>query len=226
MAPVWPQRSAVARLIAAVRFPKRSASSTVKVQPVAAESARQMFSRRVRDVKMQMPSESSKARRPRSPATYLATCSPSNGLMRAGWPTSVGCTGLPVSIVAVEDVHVSSISSQRARWSWPRGGALDALRQHVAEPFATADHLQQAARALDVAPLELEAQLRAGDVALFLALHDPAAEPAPLVHVDARLVALGVEPGDPVAIGRADRPAAAGPALVLGLVDDLAFLVA
>src|SRR5215831_5541405 len=105
-------------------------------------------------------------------------------------------------------------------------GALDALGQHVTEPFAAADHLEQTPGALDVAPLELEAQLLAGDVALLLALHDPAAQPAPLVHVDARLVALGVEPGDTVAIGRADRPAAARPALVLGLVDDLAFLVA
>ena len=72
---------------------------------------------------MQMPSESSKLRRPLSPATYRATCSPSNGLIRAGCPISVGCTGLPVSIVAVDDVHVSSISSHRARWSWPRGVA-------------------------------------------------------------------------------------------------------
>src|SRR5215470_8920516 len=103
-------------------------------------------------------------------------------------------------------------------------GALDALGQHVTEPFAAADHLEQTPGALDVAPLELEAQLLAGDVALLLALHDPAAQPAPLVDVHAHLVALGVEPGDAVAVRRADRPAAAGPAFVLGLVDDLPLL--
>src|SRR5206468_831469 len=86
-------------------------------------------------------------------------------------------------------------------------------------------HLQQTMGALDVTPLELEAELLAGDIALLLAFHDPAAEPAPLVDVDAGAVALGVEPGDAVAVGRADRPAAAGPAFVLGLVDDLALLV-
>ncbi len=122
MAPVWPQRSAVARLMAAVRRPNRRASSTVKVQPVAAERARQMLSSRVRDVKIQMPSESSKLRRPRSPATYLATCSPSKGLTRAGCPISVGCTGFPVSIVAVDDVQVSSIFSHCARMAWPFAG--------------------------------------------------------------------------------------------------------
>ena len=78
---------------------------------------------RVRVVKMQTPSESSKCRRPRMPATIFATCSPSYGLMRAGRPSSVGCTGLPVSIVASAEVQVSSISSQRLRWSWPRGTA-------------------------------------------------------------------------------------------------------
>src|SRR5947199_357454 len=51
---------------------------------------------------MQMPSESSNARRPRQPATSLATSTPSNGLMRAGSPSSVWWTGLPVSIVAVQ----------------------------------------------------------------------------------------------------------------------------
>src|SRR5207245_6792004 len=106
-----------------------------------------------------------------------------------------------------------------------RGRALDALGQDVAEAFAAADHLRQLVGTLDVAPLELEAELLAGDVALLLAFHDPAAEPAPLVDVDTRLVALGVEPGDAVTVGRADRPAAAGPALVLGLFDDIALLV-
>src|SRR5207237_1929076 len=106
------------------------------------------------------------------------------------------------------------------------GGALDALGQDVAEAFAAADHLKQLVGTLDVAPLELEAELLAGDVALLLAFHDPAAEPAPLVDVDTRLVALGIEPGHAVAVGGADRPAASGPALVLGLVDDLSLLVA
>src|SRR6266403_6217330 len=106
------------------------------------------------------------------------------------------------------------------------GGALDTLGEDIAEAFAATHHLKQTMRALDVAPLELEAELLAGDVPLLLTLHDPAAEPAPLVDVDTRLVALGVEPGDAVAVGRADRPATARPALVLGLVDDLALLVA
>src|SRR5262249_42406625 len=104
------------------------------------------------------------------------------------------------------------------------GGALDAVGEEIAEAFAAAHHPEQPLRALDVAPLELEAELFAGDVALLLTLHDPAAEPAPLVDVDARLVALGVEPGDAVTVRRADRPAAAGPAFVLGLVDDLPLL--
>src|SRR5262249_54198640 len=105
------------------------------------------------------------------------------------------------------------------------GGALDALGQDVAEAFAAADHLQEATRALDVSPLQLEAELLAGDVPLPAPSHAPAAEPAPLVDVHAGLVALGVEPGDAVAIGSTDRPAAAGPAFVFGLVDDLAFLI-
>ena len=53
----------------------------------------------------------------------FATASGSKGLMRAGIPNSVGCTGGPVSSVPVLPVAVSSISSQRARWSWPRGDA-------------------------------------------------------------------------------------------------------
>src|SRR5262245_7158793 len=104
------------------------------------------------------------------------------------------------------------------------GRAPDALGEDVAEALATAHHPEQPLRALDVAPLELEAELLASDVALLLTLHHPPAEPAPLVDVDARLVALGVEPGDAVAVGCADRPPAAGPALVLGLVDDLPLL--
>src|SRR4030095_13211276 len=104
------------------------------------------------------------------------------------------------------------------------GGPLDAVGEEVAEAFAAAHHPEQALRALDVAPLELEAELLPGDVALLLALHDPAAEPAPLVDVDARLVALGVEPRDAVALRRAARPPAAGQALVLGLADNLPLL--
>src|SRR5262249_61707881 len=87
-----------------------------------------------------------------------------------------------------------------------------------------ATHPEAPLRALDVPPFELEAELLASEVALLLTLHHPAAEPAPLVDVDARLVALGVEPGDAVAVRCADRPAAAGPALVLGLVDELPLL--
>src|SRR5262245_12931627 len=135
---------------------------------------------------------------------------------------------LPARTVVVAARRRALLDVDRAVLGRPAellGGAFDALGQHGAEPFAATDHLEQAAGALDVTPLELEAELLASDVALLLTLHDPAAQPAPLVHVDARLVALGVEPGDTVAIGGADCPAAAGPALVLGLVDDLALLV-
>src|SRR5262249_44131162 len=105
------------------------------------------------------------------------------------------------------------------------GGALDPLGQEVAEALAAAHQLEQPACALDVAPLELEAELLASDVALLLAFHDPAAEPAPLVDVDTRLVTLGVEPGDAVVVGRTDCPAAARPTFIFGLVDDLALPV-
>src|SRR5438093_6739472 len=106
------------------------------------------------------------------------------------------------------------------------GGPLDALGEDIAEAFAAAHHPEQTVRALDIAPLELEAELLPGDVALLLALHDPTAEPAPFVDVHAGLVTFGVEPRDAVAVGRADRPAATRPALVLGLVDDLPLLSA
>ena len=47
--------------------------------------------------------------------TSLATCSPSNGLMRPGAPTSVWKVGLALSMVPLDEVQVSSISSQRPR---------------------------------------------------------------------------------------------------------------
>ena len=50
----------------------------------------------------------------------FATSSPLKGLIRAGSPSSVTWTGTPLSSVPVEPVHVSSISSQRLRWSWPK----------------------------------------------------------------------------------------------------------
>ena len=87
----------------------------VYVQPVAAESTRARFSIFVRNVNEQPPSESSKCRRPRMPPVSLATCSPSNGWIRAGRPISVWNVGLALSIVPFEEVHVSSISSQRPR---------------------------------------------------------------------------------------------------------------
>src|SRR5882724_1820765 len=104
------------------------------------------------------------------------------------------------------------------------GGALDALGQEVPQPLPATDHLKETVGALDVAPLELDAELLAGDAALLLALHDPAAEPTPLVDVHARAVALAVEPRHAVAVGRTDRPSAAGPAFVLRLIDDRALL--
>src|SRR5262249_35904546 len=55
--------------------------------------------------------------------TSLATSSPLKGLMRPGWPNSVLWGGFAFSIVPVEEVHVSSISSHRPRWSCPRGDA-------------------------------------------------------------------------------------------------------
>src|SRR5205807_2584115 len=101
-------------------FPSHSDPRALQV---AGRSARQRFPSRVRVVKMQMPREPSKPRRPPRPATIFATATPSKGSTRAGTPTSVGCTGLPVFKVLVPEVIVSSISCQRARWSWPRGTA-------------------------------------------------------------------------------------------------------
>jgi len=70
---------------------------------------------RVRNVKMQPPSESSKCFRPRMPPTMRATSSPLKGLMRPGSPISVWCVAFALSMVPLEDVQVSSISSQRPR---------------------------------------------------------------------------------------------------------------
>ncbi len=103
---------------------------------------------------------------------------------------------------------------------------LYALGEHGAEALAVRDHLEQPSGALGVAPLELEAELLPGDVALLLALHHPPAHPAELVDVHARAVELGVQPRDLVPVGEADRPPRAGPALVLRLVDDLALVIA
>ena len=70
---------------------------------------------RVRKVNEQPPSESSKCRRPRMPPVSRATCSPSKGVMRPGRPISVWNVGLALSMVPLDDVQVSSISSQRPR---------------------------------------------------------------------------------------------------------------
>src|SRR5262249_26843728 len=104
----------------------------------------------------------------------------------------------------------------------PLGRDLHALGQEVAETLAPVDQLEQSVRPLGVAPLQVEAELLAGDVAILDALHHPAAQPAELVDVHAGAVESGVEPGDRDGIGAADRPAGARPALVLGLVHDLA----
>src|SRR5437899_3559278 len=65
------------------------------------------------------------------------------------------------------------------------------------------------------------------DVPLLLALHHPAADPAELVDIEARLVELGVQPGHAFDVAHcADGPAGAGPALVLGLVDNRALALA
>ncbi len=98
-----------------MRLPKRTASFRRKSQPVAAESALARLAIRVRKVNEQPPRESSKWRRPRIMPTSLATCSPSKGLMRPGAPTSVWNVGLALSMVPLDDVHVSSISSHRPR---------------------------------------------------------------------------------------------------------------
>src|SRR5262249_39699644 len=84
-----------------------------------------------------------------------------------------------------------------------------------------ADHLDESVRSLGIPPREPEAQLLLGDVALLLTFHHPAAEPAELVDVDAGAVDLRVEPRDGDRVGAPDGPAAARPALVLRLVDDL-----
>ena len=166
--------------------------------------------------------------------------------MRAGRPSSAGNTAGPVSSVPVEPVQVSSISSQRPRWSWPRGEAFLPVKiAHSAAPppSRSAASLVPSARrspspsrrliiwrsrfaALGVAPREPEAELLLGDVALLLALHHPAAEPAELVDVDAGAVELGVEPGDGDRIGAPDGPPGARPPLVLRLVDDRALVLA
>src|SRR5207244_2685826 len=98
--------------------------------------------------------------------------------------------------------------------------ALDALGEDVADALALDHEVEQLARALDVAPRQVEAELLLRDVALLDALHHPAAQPAPLVDVDARAIELGVQPAHLLRIGGADGPARARPALVLRLVDD------
>src|SRR4030095_12696283 len=102
------------------------------------------------------------------------------------------------------------------------GGALDPLRENVAEALAIDDHLQQAVGAFGIAPLESEPDLLLGEGALLHALHHPAAHPAELVDIHAGAVGPRVEPGDGVLVGDAERPAGARPALVLGVVDQLA----
>src|SRR5579884_1985610 len=104
------------------------------------------------------------------------------------------------------------------------GSLLDALGQQVAKALAAGDHPQQAGGTIGIAPLQVEAELVLGEPALLAALHDPAAQPAPLVDVHAGLVDLGVEPGHGHGVGHAQGGAAAGPALVLGLVGQLALV--
>src|SRR2546422_8467363 len=79
----------------------------------------------------------------------------------------------------------------------------------------------------DVCSSDLKPELLFRDVPLLLALHHPAADPAELVDIEARLVELGVQPGHAFDVAhRADGPAGARPALVLGLVDDRALALA
>src|SRR5438309_10603992 len=66
------------------------------------------------------------------------------------------------------------------------GRALDALGQESSEPAAVDDQVDELAGALDVAPSEVEPELRPGVAALLHALHDPTAEPAELVAVQTR----------------------------------------
>src|SRR5439155_6454910 len=81
-------------------------------------------------------------------------------------------------------------------------------------------HLQECIGGFGIAPLYFEAtELLFGDITLFLALHDPANEPAELVDVHAGTINLRVEPGNGDRIGTAGGPASPRPALVLGLID-------
>src|SRR4030095_3700750 len=102
------------------------------------------------------------------------------------------------------------------------GGALDPLRENVAEALAIDDHLQQAVGAFGIAPLESEPDLLLGEGALLHALHHPAAHPAELVDVHAGAVQPRVEPGDGLLVGEADLPPRPRPALVLRFVHPLA----
>src|SRR5262245_43583722 len=99
---------------------------------------------------------------------------------------------------------------------------LDALGEHVTETLAMGDHLEQTIGAVHVTPLETEAHLLLGQVALLHALHHPSADPAELVDVDAGAIEPRVEPRHRVLVGEPDRPASAGPSFVLGLVHELA----
>ena len=71
---------------------------------------------RARNVKEQPPSESSKWRRPRDAADELRDLLAVERIDARGQPDlRLKNVGLALSMVPLEDVHVSSISSQRPR---------------------------------------------------------------------------------------------------------------
>src|SRR5262249_28978787 len=104
----------------------------------------------------------------------------------------------------------------------PLGGTLDSFGENVTESFAVGQHLEHPIRVLDVSPLGLETHLLFSEIPLVHALHHPATEPTELVDVDARAVEPRVEPADRLLVGDAERPTRSRPALVFGLVDELA----
>src|SRR5947207_6388233 len=105
-------------------------------------------------------------------------------------------------------------------------GPFGPFGEDVSEALAVGDDVDELARALHVAPLQVEAELLLRDVALLHALHHPAAHPSELVHIETRAIELRVEPRDALGIREADGPAGARPAFVLRLVHDRALVIA
>ena len=163
---------------------------------------------RVRNVKEQPPSESSKWRRPENAAGEPRHLLPVEGRDATGHPdlgregrvgALHGAVGrgagvqhlVPAAAVVVPAGRGALLGVDRALRRLAAdllGGALDALGEDVAEALALRDHLEQPVRAVHVAEAEPEADLLLGEVALLHALHHPAAHPAELVDVHAGAV--------------------------------------